>query len=292
MSEETKMESDGPEDFYSMKMAGEESKLIAGAWYTDLAAAYCRGVLLPLDDLPADADTNDDATMIAAGIKAKLPYLYRFKRHEVLIPRVKELLGVVRSFGVSNILDVASQRGAFLWPLLDGLIDDTMTGDDDGGDDAPRVTAIDIDEQVLEFLSAVARGGPAVNFTAARADVTDLQNSAGREGYARYPDGNFDCVICSEILEHLSDPMEAAKEIVRVTSRLVVCTVPAQPDNNKEHIQLFFNGRPHDTKRISREVQRSQTDLRQMWLEAGARSVKVRVVHDGNISVLLAVIMK
>jgi len=86
--------------------------------------------------------------------------------------------------------------------------------------------------------------------------------------------------------------MAAAKEILRVTSRLAVCTVPAQPDNNKEHIQLFFGGRPHDNKKISRDIQRSQTDLRQLWLDAGARSVKVRVVNDGKISVLLAVITK
>jgi len=243
------------------------------AYYDNLAAAYCRGTL----GLAAE---TEDREAIHAGIAAKLPHLYRFKRYDVLLPRVKEILGIVKSFGVTRVLDVASQRGAFLWPLLDSL------------DGHVHVTAIDIDEEAVAFLSSVANGTDDLNFTAARADVTDLQNLKNRKGFATFADEAFDCVICSEILEHLSDPSAAAREILRVSSNLVVCTVPAQPDNNKEHIQLFHDGRPHPTEKITREVQKNQINLTQLWIDAGASSVKVRMVHDGPISVLLAVVRK
>lgn len=254
-------------------LAGSEVLVESFAYYEKLASAYCRSTV----GLPADTDANE---AIIAGMDAKLPHLYRFKRHEVLLPRVKEVLGVVKSFGVTKILDVASQRGALLWPLLDNL---------DGYVD---VTAIDIDQDAVAFLSSVGDGDNDLQLTAVRADVTDLQNSAKRDGFASFPEESFECTICSEILEHLSDPMTAAQEMLRVSSNLVVCTVPAQPDDNVEHIQLFYDGRPHPAEKITRSTQKDQTDLRELWLHAGASSVKVRMVHDGPISVLLAVIRK
>lgn len=233
-------------------------------YHTTLAACYCRGALqLPLD--------TSDETAIDAGIAAKLSHLYRFKRNDnALLPRVKEIIGVVQSFGVCNILDVASQRGALLWPLLDNL---------DGG--AATVTSIDMDEEVVAFLSTVVDGGGP--FQVQQADVTSLP----------FADEQFDCVIASEILEHLTDPSSAASELLRVTSNVVICTVPAQPDDNPEHIQLFYDKRGHDETRITRKVQQeNQIDLIKLWQTAGASSVKVRLVHDGPISVLLAIVMK
>lgn len=44
-----------------------------------------------------------------------------------------------------------------------------------------------------------------------------------------FPDGAFDTVVCSEVLEHLEDPDAAVAELKRVARRAVVITVPREP---------------------------------------------------------------
>ena len=264
-------------------------------YYATLAAAHCRGVLhLPL--------TTSDEDAIQKGTEAKLETLYRFKRPSRLLHRVKEILGVIESFGGARnkgVLDVASQRGALLWPLMDKVLRENACGDE--GSCTTSITSIDIDPDAVEFLSSVSKGGQEtfehhnVIFVVERADVTDLSNIdekgvARNVQHASFPENDaFDIVVCSEILEHLEDPAKAAREVLRVTSHLVICTVPAKPDNNPEHIQLFYAEKPHKTMGF---FARKQTDLKKLWMDAGAKSVKIRMVPDGQISVLLAVIMK
>ena len=44
-----------------------------------------------------------------------------------------------------------------------------------------------------------------------------------------FPDGAFDLVIACEVLEHLPDPQRALEEIVRVSRRHVIVSVPREP---------------------------------------------------------------
>ena len=194
--------------------------------YVALAAAYARGAL--------DEPMLDDATALARGAAANLK-LHRFKRSGAL-PRVRAVLGALRGFGVARLVDLGSGRGAFVWPLLDGL---------------PHValTATDLLAHRALLFAHVARGG-VTRLSAAQADMTALP----------FADGSADCVTALEVLEHLpgDGPERAVREAVRVARVAVIASVPSHEDDNPEHVHLFDG-----------------TRLEAMFRAAGARRVRV-----------------
>jgi 2-polyprenyl-3-methyl-5-hydroxy-6-metoxy-1,4-benzoquinol methylase len=78
-----------------------------------------------------------------------------------------------------------------------------------------------------ERIAAVDISAEAVEFTAAR--LPDV--AVSRESVLDLPfaDGEFDLVLCLEVLEHLDDPRAAAAELARVGSGRVVISVPHEP---------------------------------------------------------------
>ena len=44
-----------------------------------------------------------------------------------------------------------------------------------------------------------------------------------------YKDNSFDLVLCTEVLEHLDDPQKGLKELVRVSKKYLVVSVPNEP---------------------------------------------------------------
>lgn len=120
-----------------------------------------------------------------------------------------------------------------------------------------QITAIDVSEQRVSDINAVRLGGIA-NLRALQMDATAIA----------LEDGNVDVVTALEVLEHLPEPSLAAAEAIRVARNFVVASVPSKEDDNPEHIQLF-----------------TRASFEQLWLAAGARSVKVDFVLNHMIAV-------
>jgi 2-polyprenyl-3-methyl-5-hydroxy-6-metoxy-1,4-benzoquinol methylase len=77
-----------------------------------------------------------------------------------------------------------------------------------------RIAAVDLDEE-------------AVAFTAGRFPGVDVRRESVFE--LPFEDGSFELVLCLEVLEHLDDPGRALAELVRVSARDVVVSVPHEP---------------------------------------------------------------
>lgn len=121
-----------------------------------------------------------------------------------------------------------------------------------------KVTALDCSERRATDIAAVCRGG-IENLSSVLMDARAL-------GFA---DNSVDVVTVLEVLEHMEHPNQAVAEAVRVARRFVVASVPSKEDTNPEHIQLF------DGKSLQR-----------MFLDAGARSVKVEYVPNHIIALV------
>jgi len=208
--------------------------------YLALAAAYVRG---RLGAAPGEDGDESDAAAVARGYGAGLR-LYRFKRNAEL-PRVRRVLGILHGLAPTSMLDVGSGRGTFLWPVLDEL-------------HGVNVTVIERDASRARELGAVAAGGVAT-LCAVQADVTRLA----------FRDGAFDVATILEVLEHLRDPGAAAAELLRVTQRFIVATVPSRADDNPEHLRLF-----------------TADDLRRLFVDRGAARVVTTAVHGHHVAVV------
>jgi len=63
-------------------------------------------------------------------------------------------------------------------------------------------------------------------------DYLDLAIKLGKKGSIydlKYKANSFDVVICSEVLEHVEDPQKGLEELVRVSKKYVVLSVPNEP---------------------------------------------------------------
>lgn len=178
--------------------------------YDGLAAAYVRGML---PDLRNETDLR---TLVTAAEVAGLK-LHRFKRTQEL-PRVRAILGILRSLTPGTLLDVGSGRGVFLWPVLNAF--PTL-----------EVTCVEVDPARATHLRAVQAGG------IDRLEVLELD--AASTGLAA---NSFDIVTVLEVLEHLEKPAEVAREAVRLASQFLLVSVPSKFDDNPAHIHLFTKG--------------------------------------------------
>jgi len=82
-------------------------------YFSNLAGSYIRNT--------RNHKNLSDFEAIHIANKQKITYLYRFKKHS-LIPRIKKIIDIVVGLSPKTILDIASQRGALLFPLLDRFL--------------------------------------------------------------------------------------------------------------------------------------------------------------------------
>lgn len=121
-----------------------------------------------------------------------------------------------------------------------------------------EVTAIDVNPVRVADINAVQAGG-VETLRALEMDATAIE----------LEDEAVEVVTVLEVLEHLAQPALAAREAVRLARNFVVASVPSKADDNPEHIQLF-----------------DQASFEKLWLEAGARSVKIEYVLNHIIAVV------
>ena len=57
----------------------------------------------------------------------------------------------------------------------------------------------------------------------------DIKIKQGNIYKLPYKDNTFDLVLCTEVLEHLDDPQKGLKELVRVSKKYLVISVPNEP---------------------------------------------------------------
>jgi 2-polyprenyl-3-methyl-5-hydroxy-6-metoxy-1,4-benzoquinol methylase len=84
-----------------------------------------------------------------------------------------------------------------------------------------------------DFSAVAVARTQAYGFEARRAVLPDLP----------HPDNYFKCVVCTEVLEHLDDPVGSVRTFHRVLhpSGMLVVSVPQDvgPDDCEEHVQNF-----------------------------------------------------
>jgi 2-polyprenyl-3-methyl-5-hydroxy-6-metoxy-1,4-benzoquinol methylase len=73
----------------------------------------------------------------------------------------------------------------------------------------------------LEYLKAAIELG--------KKTYPDIKIIQGSIYELPYKDNSFDLVLCTEVLEHLEEPEKALKELVRVSNKYLVISVPNEP---------------------------------------------------------------
>lgn len=201
-------------------------------YYGNLAAAYVRGKRLR-EEGSALCPRMKIEQVLRIGREDGLD-LHAFKR-TMGLPRVRKVIGMLKTIRPQSIVDIGSGRGVFLWPLMDAF-PHVWTG------------AVDIDPSVVDRIQTVADGG----IWWLSAFEGDVQQQLP------FPDGSADVVTVLEVLEHLPRPDLAVREALRIADRFVAASVPSKEDNNPGHINLF-----------------SASMLKAMFLSAEASSVKL-----------------
>ena len=197
--------------------------MTCGGMYERLAAAAVRGhaaregLPLPasLGRTPLEALTEDDLAALLDLGRTWGVKLYRFKRGHEDMPRVRQILGFLRSVQPESLLDVGSGRGVFLFPFLDAF-------------PSVPVKALDLLDYRVGFLEDIRRGG-VDSLTALRADICACP----------VPEKSADVVTMLEVLEHIPDVQAAVTAAVGIARRYVAVSVPSKEDDNPEHIHLL-----------------------------------------------------
>jgi 2-polyprenyl-3-methyl-5-hydroxy-6-metoxy-1,4-benzoquinol methylase len=111
------------------------------------------------------------------------------------------LISSIKSLNVESILDAGCGEGFTMNKLIKLKI-------------GKRIEGIEYSKESIAFGKKLFP-----NLIIKQASVYDLP----------YKDNSFDLLICTEVLEHLKDPSKALEEMLRVTKKYLIVSVPNEP---------------------------------------------------------------
>lgn len=111
------------------------------------------------------------------------------------------LISLIAFLSPQKILDAGCGEGFILHKLYEHKIGKTLEGIDSSG------IAIKTGKKIHSFLDL---------------KIADIYNLP-------YKNNSFDLVVCTEVLEHLENSKAALNDILRVSSRYLLLTVPNEP---------------------------------------------------------------
>jgi SAM-dependent methyltransferase len=113
-----------------------------------------------------------------------------------------ELITLVKKLRVDSILDAGCGEGFTLNRLLTN------------GVKVKKIEGVEYSEEVIGLSKIL---------------FPDLKIKNGSLYKLPYKNNSFDLVICTEVLEHLGAPTKALREILRVSKKYVILSVPNEP---------------------------------------------------------------
>lgn len=110
------------------------------------------------------------------------------------------------------------------------------------------VDALELEPERVDALNRMKAERPAID-ERIRVQVASLTD-------APMPDGSYDVIICSDVIEHIPDDVRAVREIARLLAPggIVALTVPYDSTYNKKIYQMFGHERPGYTEEGMREL--------------------------------------
>ena len=113
----------------------------------------------------------------------------------------KTLLGLIKERQVDSILDVGCGEGFTLNRFSENKVGKKLEG--------------------IEYNKSAIQLGQKI--------YPNIKIKQGNIYSLPYEDNSFDLVLCTEVLEHLEEPKKALKELVRVSKKYLVISVPNEP---------------------------------------------------------------
>jgi len=111
------------------------------------------------------------------------------------------LISLIKPLSIESILDAGAGEGFTMNKLKENSI-------------GKRIEGIECSREAISFGKKL---------------FPDLMLREGNLHELPYKDSSFDLVVCTEVLEHLKEPEKALKEILRVSKKYLIISVPNEP---------------------------------------------------------------
>lgn len=126
---------------------------------------------------------------------------------------LNSVVKTIRPLNIDSVLDVGCGEGFTLARLQKEKIGKSFEG-------------IEYDESAIELGKKLY---PRLEIT--KGDIYKLP----------FKDNSFDLVVCTEVLEHLEHPKKAYKELIRVSKKYILLSVPNEPFFTWQRLVRFQN---------------------------------------------------